>query len=110
MDSYEIIMTPDAVTDLVELRNYIADVLLVPDTALSYIRAIRSEISNLTHMTGRIRIVEEEPYHSLGIRKLSAKKFFVYFRIDEDMKRVYILNVISSRRDQLRQLSKMKID
>ena len=47
MDSYEIIMTPDATTDLVELRDYIADILLVPDTALSYIRAIRKEISKL---------------------------------------------------------------
>ena len=37
MDLYEIIMAPDAEADLLEVRNYIADVLLVPDTALSYI-------------------------------------------------------------------------
>ena len=41
MEPYEIIITPDAEADLLELRNYIADVLLVPDTALSYIKAIR---------------------------------------------------------------------
>ena len=35
MDYYEIIVTPDAETDLTELRNYIADVLLVPETALT---------------------------------------------------------------------------
>ncbi|MGI6672214.1 MAG: hypothetical protein ACOX58_11670 [Christensenellales bacterium] len=43
MDSYEIIITPDAIADLVELRDYIADVLLAPDTARSYIQAIREE-------------------------------------------------------------------
>ena len=30
MDPYEIIITPDAETDLLELRDYIADTLLVP--------------------------------------------------------------------------------
>ena len=48
MDLYEIIMTPDAEADLLEVRNYIADVLLVPDTALSYIKAIRKEIATLS--------------------------------------------------------------
>ena len=31
MDFYEVIMTPDAISDLSEIRDYIADVLLVPD-------------------------------------------------------------------------------
>ena len=38
MDVYEIIITPDAVKDLAELRDYIAYSLLVPETALSYIQ------------------------------------------------------------------------
>ena len=33
MDSFEMIMTPDATTDLLELRDYISDSLLAPDTA-----------------------------------------------------------------------------
>nr|WP_027871665.1 type II toxin-antitoxin system RelE/ParE family toxin [[Eubacterium] cellulosolvens] len=110
MDSYEIIMTPDATADLVELRDYIADVLLVPGTALSYIRTIREEISKLAEMPGRIKPVDDEPWHSRGIRKIIAKNFYVYYRIDEDAKRVYIMNVIYNKRDQLRQLSQMKLD
>ncbi|MDD7769472.1 type II toxin-antitoxin system RelE/ParE family toxin [Suipraeoptans intestinalis] len=110
MDSYEIITTPDATTDLVELRDYIADVLRVPDTALSYIRSIREEISKLSEMPGRIKPVDDEPWHSRGIRKIMTKNSYVYYRIDEDAKRVYIMNVIYSRRDQLRQLANMKLD
>lgn len=53
MDSYEIIMTPDATEDLFELRNYIADVLLVPDIALSYVWLIREEISKLSEKPSR---------------------------------------------------------
>lgn len=110
MNSYEIIMTPGATTDLVELRDYIADVLLVPDTALSYIRAIREEISKLSEMPGRIKPVDDEPWHSRGIREIMAKNFYVYYRIDEETKRVYIMNVIYNKRDQLRQLANMKLD
>lgn len=110
MNSYEIIMTPDATTDLVELSDYIADVLLVPDTALSYIRAIREEISKLSEMPGRIKPVDDEPWHSRGIREIMAKNFYVYYRIDEETKRVYIMNVIYNKRDQLRQLANMKLD
>ena len=110
MNSYEIIMTPDATTDLVELRDDIADVLLVPDTALSYIRAIREEISKLSEMPGRIKPVDDEPWHSRGIREIMAKNFYVYYRIDEETKRVYIMNVIYNKRDQLRQFANMKLD
>lgn len=110
MNSYEIIMTPDATTDLVEPRDYIADVLLVPDTALSYSRAIREEISKLSEMPGRIKPVDDEPWHSRGIREIMAKNFYVYYRIDEETKRVYIMNVIYNKRDQLRQLANMKLD
>lgn len=110
MNSYEIIMTLDDTTDLVELRDYIADVLLVPDTALSYIRAIREEISKLSEMPGRIKPVDDEPWHSRGIREIMAKNFYVYYRIDEETKRVYIMNVIYNKRDQLRQLANMKLD
>ena len=73
MDSYEIIMTDDATADLVELRDYIAEVLLAPETALSYIRAIRKEISTLTDLPDRIKLVDDEPWHSRGIRKIIAK-------------------------------------
>lgn len=110
MNLYEIIMTPDATTDLVELRDDIADVLLVPDTALSYIRAIREEISKLSEMPGRIKPVDDEPWHSRGIREIMAKNFYVYYRIDEETKRVYIMNAIYNKRDQLRQLANMKLD
>ena len=74
MDSYEIIMTDDATADLIELRDYIAEVLLAPETALSYIRAIRAEISTLSEMPDRIKTVDDEPWHSRGIRKIIVKK------------------------------------
>ncbi len=110
MDSYKIIITPDAEEDLVELRNYIADVLLARDTARNYIRTIRKEIGSLSEMPARYKPVDDEPWHSRGIRRIMANNFFVYYRIDEDRKQVFVLNVIYARRDQLRMLEQMNID
>ncbi len=110
MDSYKIIITPDAEEDLVELRNYIADVLLARDTARNYIRTIRKEIGSLSELPARYMPVDDEPWHSRGIRRIMANNFFVYYRIDEDRKQVFVLNVIYARRDQLRMLEQMNID
>lgn len=110
MENYEVIMSPDAITDIVDIKNYIADVLLAPEIALSYIRALRVGIGKLSIMPSRIHLVSNEPWRSKGIRKTIVKNFYIYFRIDEDNKRVYILNIIYSKRDQLRVLSKMKLD
>ena len=110
MDSYKIILTPDAEEDLFELRNYIADVLLARDTARNYIRTIRKEIGSLSELPARYMPVDDEPWHSRGIRRIMANNFFVYYRIDEDRKQVFVLNVIYARRDQLRMLEQMNID
>ena len=75
MDAYEIIITPDAEADLFEIRDYIAYTLSVPDVALNYIRAIRSEIQKLTYMASSIVPVKQEPWHSRGVRKIIAKNF-----------------------------------
>ena len=37
MNIFEVIITPEAENDLWEIRNYIADILLEPDTAREYI-------------------------------------------------------------------------
>ena len=110
MQTYKIIMTPDATDDITELSRYIAKNLLAPETALSYVRAIRQEIAKLSEMPGIYKPVDDEPWHSRGIRKFLVKNSFVYYRIDEEAGTVYILNIIYSARDQLRALSEMKLD
>ena len=105
MDGYEIILTPDAEEDLWELRNYIADVLLSPGTALEYVHAVREEIASLAQFPARFKPLDDEPWHSRSVRRLLAKNYFVYYWIDEPRKRVYVMNVIYARRDQLQALA-----
>ena len=86
MNIYQVIMTPDAIDDMTALRNYIADVLGAPDSALSYIRAVRKEIGSLSEMPARFRPVDEEPWLTRGIRRLLVRKSYVYYRIDRRAK------------------------
>lgn len=109
MDSYEIIITPDAEADLFEIRDYIAYTLLAPNAALNYIRVLRGEIQKLAYMATSIAPVEQEPWHSRGVRKNIAKNFYIYYRPDTSSGKVYILNVIYAKRDQLRVLKEMDL-
>ena len=110
MDSYEIIMTPDAADDLVTLRDYISGTLLSPDTALAYIRMLRMEIGTLSVMPERHKCVDDEPWRSREVRRIIKKNFIVYYRIDKTVRRVYILNVIYAKHDQLQILAQISID
>ena len=106
---YNIVITSDAESDLYEIKDYIAYELLVPDTALSYIRTIREAIKTLSKAAKRTPPIEDEPWHSRGVRRIMVKNFYVYYLINEEQKQVTILNVIYTKRDQLRALKKMKL-
>ena len=98
MDSYDIIVTPDAEADLFEIRDYIARTLLVPDVALNYIRTLQEEMQKLTYMASK------------GVRKIIVKNFYVYYRLDVPSGKVYILNVIYAKRDQLKVLNRINLN
>ena len=105
MEEYEIILTPDALEDLTELRDYIANVLLSPNAAFDYLHSVRKTIASLSQLPARYRLLDEEPWHSRGVRRIIAKNYYVYYSIDQAAKKVYVMNVIYSRRDQLHALS-----
>lgn len=109
MNAYEIIVTPEAEADLYKIKDYIAEMLLVPDVALNYVRAIRKEMEKLSYMADSIAPEEREPWHSRGVRKIIVKNFYVYYRPDKASGKVYILNVIYAKRDQLRALRNMDL-
>ena len=63
----------------------------------------------LSYIADSIALEEREPWHSRGVRKISAKNFYIYYRPDEVSGRVYVLNVIYAKRDQFKALNKMNL-
>ena len=63
----------------------------------------------LSYIADSIAPMEREPWHSRGVRKISAKNFYIYYRLDEVSGRVYVLNVIYAKRDQFKASNKMNL-
>ena len=99
MEEYAVIITPDAENDLNALDDYITFELLAPDTAVAYITFIRRELRSLSHMPKRFKLVDDEPWHSRGVRRMNAKNFAVFYIVLEEYKEIYIQNVIYQKRD-----------
>ena len=65
---YQIFYTAGAKRDLRGIYSYIAEELLVPDTAAGQVQRIMKEIRSLEEMPMRYRLYDDEPWHGLGLR------------------------------------------
>lgn len=61
-------------------------------------------------MPARNRLVEDEPWGDMGIRKMSVKKFLIYYWINEAEKKVQVTAVLHGLQDQQRHLAKMEME
>lgn len=110
MDRYDVFLTPDAENDINELDDYITFQLCAPYTAVSFIRDIRLRISELENAPKRFRLLEDEPWHSLGVRRMNAKSFAVFFYVHEEYSEVYVQNIIYQKRDLRKALEELYPD
>ena len=107
MERYTVKLTRQAQAQLEEIVEYVASTLQAPGTALRLLDRLEQEIASLSSFPGRAALTEEEPWHSLGIHKLSVKNYLIYFWIDEAQHVVQVTAIIHGRRDQRQQLSGM---
>ena len=96
-----------AMMKMSKAKDYITFQLLSPDTAISYIRDIRTQIAGLETSPKRYRLVDDEPWHSQGVRRMNAKGFAVFFYVYEEYSEVYVQNIIYQKRDLSKILSEL---
>ncbi|MCI8406494.1 MAG: type II toxin-antitoxin system RelE/ParE family toxin [Oscillospiraceae bacterium] len=101
---YDVKMTDTAVQQMGEIVRYISRTLLAPEAARRWAEQIKQAIASLRTMPGRCPLVEEEPWHSEGIRKMLVEHFLVYYWIDTDRHTVWVIAVLYGRRDQIQAL------
>ena len=63
-DSHNVGYSVGALGDLREIYSYIANELLVPETAAAQLGRIRKEVRSLDFMPARYALVDWEPWHS----------------------------------------------
>lgn len=74
-DSYNVVYSPQALNDLKDIYAYIAQELLVPDTARNQVNRIRKEIRSLDFMPSRYALVDWEPWKSMGMRPARRTRY-----------------------------------
>ena len=70
MKMYRVIVTPLALDHIQRIADYITNSLQAPDAALRWLDKTEQAIASLESMPFRFQAVDEEPWHSKGIRRM----------------------------------------
>lgn len=98
-DPYNVVYSPEALSDLKDIYAYIAQELMVPDTALNQVNRIRKEIRSLDFMPSRYALVDWEPWKSMGMHKVPVDNFVVFYTVDSDSMTVAIIRIVYGGRN-----------
>ena len=97
MKKYTVEITEEALSDMEQLYNHIAYVLLAPENAIGQYNRIADEILKLDVLPERFRIMDSEPEHSKEIRRMLIDNYSVFYVIEEE--RVIVTDVLYSASD-----------
>ena len=99
MTEYKIVIEQTAENDLVGILSYISDTLHEPSIAMKIYGLIKKEILTLNRMPFRFEVVNEEPYRSIGVRRIPVENYTAFYIVDENEKTVHIFRIIYNRRE-----------
>lgn len=97
MKQYTVEVTDEALADMEQLYNHIAFVLLSPENAIGQYNRIADEILKLDMFPERFRIMDSEPWHSKGMRRMLVDNYSVFYVLQED--KVIVTDVLYSASD-----------
>lgn len=93
MDKYQLMITPKAKEDLIDIGDYISFILLEPETSRKLMKGLRSSISQLQYFPRKFPIIEDYIIKYRKIHYMPYKNYFVFYVIDDDNKRVIVLRI-----------------
>lgn len=107
---YKVQITKYALEQMEELKMYITNELLAPQAAYNLFLEMKNKVASLSSMPERNPLVAAKKWRKQGIRKIVVKNFIMYYWIDEQQQIVHITAVVYEKRNQLKELSKMKLE
>jgi addiction module RelE/StbE family toxin len=103
MKQYRVQITDKALEDMEEIYTYIAEQLQAPESAIGQYNRIAEAIQKLNVFPERVRIMESEPEHSMGLRQLPIDNFSAFYMVEDD--KVIVTRVLYSASDISKRLS-----
>lgn len=109
MNIYNVRITPQAEEQLEEILYYITENLNNPDAAEAFVDEFEKEVNKLSKNPEKHRPIDEEPWGSEGIRKITIKNYYVYFEIDIEKSIVWVVAIVFAEREQNKFLSSINL-
>lgn len=108
MQKYDVIILPLAEWDITNNTDYIYFEKKAPETALRLLDGFRKTIEALDFMPEQHELDEDTELAALGIRKCYYKNYKIFFYVDNDNKKVFVLRVLHMLVDAKQLLLNMK--
>ena len=99
MSKWKVVLTPEFKQEFRDIYIYIANTLLVPETAKKQCQRILENVESLNEMPNRFAPVEKEPWPSRGLRKLVVDNFVVFYYPNEKAQEVVVFHVFYGGRN-----------
>ena len=93
MDKYQIVITPKARNDLIDIGDYISFILLEPETSEKFIKGLRRSISQLQYFPQKFPTIQDYILKNHNIHYMPYKNYFVFYLVENEKKQVIILRV-----------------
>jgi plasmid stabilization system protein ParE len=103
MKQYGVQVTDKALEDMEEIYNYIAEQLQAPENAIGQYNRIAEAIEKLNVFPERVKVMESEPEHTMGLRQISIDNYAAFYVIEDG--KVIVTKVLYSASDISRRLS-----
>ena len=97
MKKYKVQITDQALSDMEEIYDYIAEHLQAPATAIGQYNRIADTIETLVTFPERIKLMESEQERRIELRLISVDNYSVFFHIRDNC--VIVTNVLYSASD-----------
>ena len=97
MKQYKVQITDKALVDMEAIYNYIAIQLQAPENAMGQYNRIAKAIEELNMFPERVRIMESEREHTMGIRQFVVDNYSIFYVIEDE--RVIVMRVLYSASD-----------
>lgn len=99
MKDYNVIILPQAETDLDEIYNYIANTIQEPGIASNQKNRILDQIRKLNQFPKRCPLFKSEPWYSQGLRYLIVDNYLAVYKIVEESETIAIITIVYAKRN-----------
>ena len=99
MSKYKVLLTPEFQQEIRDIHSYIANTLLVPETAAKQVVRIMDVVKSLDEMPERNPLYEKEPWHSRGLRKVVIDNYVVFYYVNKKVDEVAVFHVFYGGRN-----------